>query len=236
MAQYPYSLTIAIPAYNEEHALGDVIMKADKAARSFVSVFEILVIDDGSTDKTGAIADRLAKDNRHIRVIHHRNNMGFSGAIKACYVNAKHEYIFLLPADGQIDPADMSIFLEKIGDSDVVVGYRIDNPEPLSRRINSWVFHTLYRTLFGVQLREISTSILWRKVVLDQIRITAVPRSAVIEPEVVYKAWASGFRFTQVPIPYYPRTQDKAKGANPLMIFMTIQGLLRLWWTTRVKG
>lgn len=228
MSRFPYSLTIAIPAYNEEESLPQVVLKAIATAKALVSVYEILIVDDGSTDKTGAIADRFAKEHREVKVIHHPKNQGFSGAIKTCYKKSTKELIFLLPADGQIDAADVILFLSAIDNADVVVGYREHNPEPLFRRFNSKVFHTMYRILFGVRLREISTSILWRKTVIDKIDITAMPRSALIEPEVVYKAWAMGFRFAQIPVPYYPRRTGSAKGANPVMIAATFIELLRL--------
>lgn len=224
------SLTIAIPAYNEAGSIEKVLTDAITTAKRFATDYEVLVVDDGSTDGTGALIPHIPP----ITLIPHAKNQGFSGAIKDCYKHATKDLIFLLPADGQIKASDCKLFLEKIDDSDVVVGYRKNNPEPLLRRINSFVFHSLYRTLFGVKLKEISTSILWRKKVLDSINITAIPRSALIEPEVVYKAWAAGWRFAEVAIPYYPRTGGKAKGANPLMIFMTLRELLRLWLEQRV--
>jgi glycosyltransferase involved in cell wall biosynthesis len=233
MSRFPYSLTIAIPAYNEEESLPEVITKAVAAAKTNVPVYEILIVDDGSTDKTGAIADIYAKEHRWVKVVHHPKNQGFSGAIKTCYKKSTKELIFLLPADGQIDASDVKLFLNAVDTADVVVGYREHNPEPLFRRFNSRVFHTLYRMLFGVRLREISTSILWRKTVIDKINITAMPRSALIEPEVVYKAWAMGFRFAQIPIPYYPRSGGSPKGANPLMIAATFIELLRLRYQIR---
>lgn len=233
MSRFPYSLTIAIPAYNEEESLPQVISKAIAAAKMFVSAYEILIVDDGSTDKTPVIADTFAKKYRQVNVVHHPKNQGFSGAIKTCYKRSSKELIFLLPADGQIDAADVKFFLHAIHNADVVVGYRKHNPEPLFRRFNSRVFHTIYRILFGVRLREISTSILWRKTVIDKINITAMPRSALIEPEVVYKAWAMGFRFAQIPIPYYPRHGGSPKGANPLMIATTFIELLRLRYQVR---
>ena len=229
-----YSLTVAIPAYNEAEALPGVLAGALKIAPLYAKNFEILVVDDGSVDATGKIADAAARKNRHVRVVHHPKNQGFSGAIKSCYRQANGEIIFLLPADGQIHMTDLGRFWVKLPQADVVVGHRLNNPEPASRKINSAVFHTLYRMLFGVRLQEISTSILWKKEVLDSLDITAIPRSALIEPEVVYKAWARGYRFAQVGIPYYAREGGTPKGSNPVMIFMTIKELFRLWWQMRV--
>lgn len=227
------SLTIAIPAYNEKDSIGEVAKDAILAAQTYTSEYEILLVDDGSTDGTGEIMDAIARKNSRVVVVHHPKNLGFSGAIKSCYTKSSKDLVFLLPADGQIHASDCELFLRKIDANDVVVGYRITNPEPLFRRINSKVFHILYRTLFGVKLREISTSILWRKSVLDSIDITAIPRSALIEPEVIYKAWSAGWRIAEVAIPYYPRTTGTAKGSNPLMILVTLKELLRFWWEQR---
>lgn len=226
------SLTIAIPAYNEAGSIEHVVKDALFTAKKLAADFEILVVDDGSTDGTGALVSRVP----HITLITHKTNQGFSGAIKSCYTHTSKNLVFLLPGDGQVKPADCALFLKKIDTADVVVGYRKNNPEPWFRRLNSFMFHAMYRALFGVKLKEISTSILWRKKVLDSIHITAIPRSALIEPEVVYKAWSKGFRFTEVAVPYYPRLAGRAKGSNPLMILVTIRELLRLWLQTRILG
>lgn len=228
------SLTIAIPAYNEEGSIKNVVLAALAAAKKLSTDAEVLVVDDGSTDTTPHILKGLTKKYKNLKVVSHGKNQGFSGAIRSCYTKATKDLIFLLPADGQINAADCELFLNRLDHADVVVGYRKNNPEPWTRKLNSHVFHALYRTLFGVRLREISTSILWRRHVLDTIDITAVPRSALIEPEVIYKAWKYGYKFKEVAVPYYPRTTGQAKGANPLMILITIRELLRLWMEQRI--
>lgn len=230
MKHIPYSLSITIPAFNEEGSIERVAMDALAAAKSVTKDYEVLLLDDGSTDTTGEIADRLAKKYKEIRVIHHLHNQGFSGAIKTCYRNAKKDLVFLAPADGQVDVKDIKLFLNNINNADVIVGYRTNNPEHWKRKINSYLFHGLYRLFFGIPLKEISTSILWRKKVLNSVDITSSSRSAMIEPEVIYRAWKKGFRFCEIGIPYYPRLSGKPNGANPMMILATIKEMLRLWW------
>ena len=110
------------------------------------------------------------------------------------------------------------------------MGYRLTNPEPLFRRINSKVFHMLYRSLFGVTLRKFPQVFYGGNPSSTRIDITAIGRSALIEPEVIYKAWSAGWRIAEVAIPYYPRTTGTPKGSNPLMILVTLKELLRFWW------
>jgi dolichol-phosphate mannosyltransferase len=228
------SLTIAIPAYNESETLEDVAKDALKIGHRVTKNLEILLINDGSTDATGSIMDKLKKEHTDITVVHHANNKGFSGAIKSCYKNAQKEWIFLAPADGQIRMEDLIRFIDKSKTADVLVGFRTSNPEPFSRKMNSFVFHTMYKALFGVRLKQISTAMLWRTKTAQSISITAQDRSALIQPEVIYKAWKSGARFIEVGIPYYARKGGTPKGSDPMMIVLTIKELLRLWWEVRI--
>ncbi len=221
-------LTVAIPAYNEQESLAETVEKSIAAAKRITAAYEILLVDDGSTDDTYRVIRRLSRSYSQVTAVRHTVNKGFSGAIRSCYRSARGDWVFLLPADGQVDPADIFLFWKYHNEADVVVGYRRHTPEPMIRKVNSYLFHVGYRLLFGVKLREISTSILWKKAVLDRIEITAPDASAVIEPEVVYKAFKSGARFAQVGIPYYPRKAGQAKGSDLRMIVRTMVGLVKL--------
>lgn len=222
------NVSITIPAFNEAENIEHVAQDALAALKLYSPGGEILFVNDGSTDATGEILDRLAKKNKQIRVIHHAVNQGFSGAITSCYRGARKEFVFLAPGDGQIALKDLKLFMDKLSDHDVVIGYRLMRDEPFARKLNSAVFHLIYRLLFGVPVKEISTAVLWRKSILQAIHITAHPRSALVEPEVIYKAWKQGARLTQVGVPYHPRRAGQAKGGSILMILMTLKELFRL--------
>jgi glycosyltransferase involved in cell wall biosynthesis len=229
------SLTIAIPAFNEAETIESVAKEALRVGHKVTKDLEILLIDDGSTDATPKIIDKLKKEYIEIHVVHHVHNKGFSGAMKSCYTNAHKEWIFLAPGDGQIKIEDITRFIEKSETADVLVGFRTSNPEPFNRKVNSFVFHSLYRALFGVRLKQISTAILWRTKTIQSITITAADRSASIQPEVIYKAWKKGARFAEIGIPSYARKGGTPKGSDPMMIFLTIKELLRLWWEVRIR-
>lgn len=222
------SLTIAIPAYNEEATIHSVIKDALNNGGRVTKKLEILIVDDGSTDKTLSIIKLAEKNDKRIRIIQHKHNKGFSGAIRSCYRESKSDWIFLAPADGQIKLNILPIFIQKAADADIIVGYRTKNPESFSRKINSWIFHHMYRFLFGVKLHEISTAILWKRSVLHTLKTTALDRSALIQPELIYEAWKANYTFAEVGFEYNVRTAGKAKGADPTMMIMTFFELLRL--------
>lgn len=222
------AVSVVIPAYNEEETVTNVVKEAQSEIEKIGIEYEIVLVDDGSTDKTTSIIDNLAK-NKHIRVIHHKQNKGFTGAISTCYRSAKNPLIFLAPADGQFDFKEFGKFLEAIKGYDVAVGYRISNPEPISRKLNSKVFHTLCRILLGIHLKEISTVIMWRKFVLDSLTIESEDRSAMIEPELIAKAIKMKYKFIEVPIHFMERRGGVPKGANITMIIKTFTGMIKFW-------
>jgi glycosyltransferase involved in cell wall biosynthesis len=228
------SIAITIPAYNEEATIAAVFRQARSAISKITDNYEIVLVDDGSRDNTGTIMDTLKRNYRaHTVVVHHKNNKGFSGAMKTCYERASKDLIFLGPADGQFNYLEVQWFVDAIRDKDVVVAYRIFNQEPWYRKINSFVYHALARLLFGIKLRELSSCIMYRRSVRDAIEISADPYSCLFLSEFIYKAMHKDYRIGQVPIHFYKRKGGKAKGTNPKMIIKTIAEMFRFWFDIR---
>lgn len=229
------SISIVIPAFNEEATIVSVVAEARDVLQSLTDDYEVLVVDDGSTDKTGGLADGLARgDPAHVRVIHHEANRGFAGAIKTCYGNASKDWVFLAPADKQVDLSELKNFVALTDGTDIVVGYRMNRADGLRREMNSFVFHTLCRIFFGIKLKQISTSKLYRRTLLQSLPLEAAPSSAMIEPEAIFKAMQRGARIKQVGMHHYPRAAGTAKGTGVRMIANTFGEMFRLWWVLRV--
>lgn len=229
------SISIVIPAYNEEATIVAVIHEAQTVLQSLTRDYEVLVVDDGSTDQTGALADDVARgDPAHVRVLHHDGNKGFAGAIKTCYGNASKDWVFLAPADKQVDLSELKNFVALTENADIVVGYRKHRADGLRREMNSFMFHLLCRIFFGIKLKQISTSKLYRRALLQSIPLEAAPSSAMIEPEVIYKAMQKGARIKEVGMNHYPRAAGKPKGTGVRMIVNTFGEMFRLWWVLRV--
>lgn len=220
------SITISIPAYNEEETIEKVVKEAIKEVGKITKDYEILLVDDGSTDNTKEIIKRLSR-NKRIRAIYHKKNKGFTGAMKSCLYNAKKHLVFLAPADGQFDFKELNKFVEAIKSFDVAIGYREKREEGLIRKFNSWGFHTLCKVLLGIPWK-ISSVFLFRRRVIESIDIVSEDKSAMFLPEFFNKAINKRYKFIQVPVHWGKRKGGESKGANPLVILKTFWGMVRL--------
>lgn len=227
-------VTVGIPAYNEKECLEAVVRNGRDVLTRLAVSYEILVIDDGSTDGTSALADDLAARWPEVRVVHHPENRSFSGAIRSLHLNSWGRWLFLCPADGQVDVGEIKQFLAARGDVDVVLGYRLTRPDRWHRRMNSFFFKLLTRLLFGFRFREISNCKLYKVDLLRDLTVLSRPGTATIEPEVIYRLKCRGARFAEVPYELLPRQGGTAKGAKLSMIFKTFLSIF--WLRFRLIG
>lgn len=214
-------ITIGIPAYNERECLESVVRNARDVLGRLAESYEILIVDDGSTDGTGALADELSARWPEVRVVHHPENLSFSGAIRTLHRSSQGQWLFLCPADGQVDVAEIEQFLTHRSGADVVLGYRLTKPDRWHRRVNSFLFKLITRALFGFRYREISNCKLYRVDLLRNLPVLSRPGTATIEPEVIYRLARQGARFAEVPYHLLPRQGGTAKGAKLSMIVRT---------------
>lgn len=223
-------ISVTIPAYNESKTIEKISRDALFFASLLSNRYELVLVDDGSTDKTLEVMSRLKKEFRNkINLIHHPQNLGFTGAIKSCYQNATGDFIFLGPADGQFDYSELKRFIKKIKNNDIVVAYRVINEEKMYRKFYSFFFHLISRLLFGIKLREFSSCILYTRKVRDSITIQADPFSCLFLPEFIYKSLKKGYRIKQVPIHFYKRKGGTQKATNFKMIAKTLSEMCALW-------
>lgn len=232
----PESLSIVIPSYNEKDTIEEVVKEASAEARKLKIPYEIVLIDDGSIDGTSKIIDRLAR-SKNIRGVHHKQNRGFTGAMKTCFESARKHFIFLAPADGQFDFRELPKFLNAIKGYDVATAYITGSEDKFIKKLKSGFFHfpflLLCRYLLGINLREFSTVSLWRKRVFQGVEIESSNRSAMFLPELISKAAKLKYKFVEVPIKLYKRKGGKAKGTSPKVALMTLFAIFKLWFKLR---
>lgn len=229
-------VSVVLPAFNEADSLADVVAEARSVLTSIPGRHEILIVDDGSTDGTGRLADALARaDPEVVRALHHPRNEGFSGAMASCFREASGEWVFLAPADGQIPLTVLPEFLAASASAEVVIGQRSRRAEGRRRAFLSWGFHALARLLFSLDVKEFSSAFLFRR---DVVRARWLSRAsaATLLPEVLFRARQRGYRFATVTTAHLPRRAGRSKGARPGVILLSLLELLRVAILVRVRS
>jgi len=224
------SLSFFFPALNEEDHVEGVVRDALAVLPTFADDFEIIVVDDGSTDRTGTIADELASRNERIRVIHHGTRRGYGGAVRSGLASANKTWVFFTDGDRQFDLSDLGRLLEVADSAEVVVGYRIKRADPPRRLLVAWVYNGLIRLLFGGGWRDVDCAFkLFRRDVFARVPLDRVrSNGAFFSPELLITLRHAGVRVRQVGVRHFPRTAGEAKGAQPKVIARAIRDLLRL--------
>lgn len=226
------SISVTIPAFNEEKNIATVIKDAVNTVSKITTDYEIVLVDDGSRDKTLSIIQKIAKKNKKVRVIVHKKNKGFTGAMKSCLYSATKHLVFLAPADGQFEIGQLPKFVEAIRGYDMAIGIRVNKDKSLYRRLSSEAIQLLYKILFKVPIREISTVFMWRKRVIDSINVESDDRSAMFLYEFFFKALKNKYKYTEVPIVWKKRKSGRAKGRGIKTIAKTLVGMVKLKLST----
>jgi len=217
-----------LPAYNEEE-------NVETATRRMAEVFdslgfrewEIIIVDDGSVDRTGEIADRLRAEDPRIRVFHHNPNEGYAKALRTGFSNSRYGLIFYTDSDNQFDVSELSNLLPLIQDCDIVNGFRIYRFDPLTRLVLSWGFNLLVRMVFWIKVRDIDCAFkLFRREVFDKVTIES--KKFFVDAEVLAKARYYGFRMKEIGVRHYPRPAGRST-VRPSHIPSTLLELGRIW-------
>ncbi len=224
------ALSFFFPAYNEEGNVEAVVQDALATLPRFADVIEVIVVNDGSRDRTAEIADGLAARDPRVRVVHHPKNRGYGGAVRSGLLAARLEYVFFTDGDRQFRLDDLPRLLERIDGADAVIGYRIRRRDPWRRIFTAWVYNRLIRILFGSTIRDVDCAFkLFRRSVFDGVPLDLVrSNGAFFSAEMLLTLRERGVRLHEVPIPHYPRTVGENTGASVKVTLRAIRDLLRL--------
>ncbi len=222
-------ISVILPAWNEEANIEDTVYAVIGTLQYVAPNFEVIVVDDGSTDRTSEIADALAATDARVRVIHNRPNRGYGGALAAGFAAAEKELLFFMDSDGQFDINDIQrlILPYEAGDAEVILGYRAHRADPPLRKLNALAWKRLVSLLFGLQVRDIDCAF---KLIPTRLMRTAAVEStgAMINTEFLAKFARMGVTMHQVPVNHYPRAKGTATGANIGVIFRAFRELFGL--------
>ena len=229
------SLSIFFPAYNDAGTIGSLALIAHMTARELTDDYEVIVVNDGSPDHTGALLDEMARHFTWLRVVHHAKNRGYGGALRSGFEAAAKDLVFYTDGDAQYDPREMVRLFEALTpDVDLVNGYKIGRSDPLHRIVIGRLYHTFVRTVFGLRLRDVDCDFrLMRRHVFDKVTLTR--SSGVICVELMKKVQDHGFRIAEVPVHHYHRSYGRSQFFNVRRVGRTLFDLARLWMELVVR-
>lgn len=223
-----------MPAYNEAQNLERVV---EAERRSLEGLrYEILVVDDGSTDGTSAIADALAARYPEVRAVHHDRNLGFSGGWRSCVTESRGVWVFLEPSDGQVAAGTARAFYEHRGSSEIVIGVRRYADRPAFRRSLSWGFHAVTRLSLGLRLTDFSLCFLFHGALVRSFRTRSRSWGPSVIPEYLLLAQRRGLAIAEREVEVLPRTAGTAKGGRLSMALHTLVELVRIGLLYRLRG
>jgi glycosyltransferase involved in cell wall biosynthesis len=221
-------LSVVLPAYNEEGAIANTVSQCVAALDVLAPDYEIVVVDDGSHDRTGAIADELAAANPRVRVVHNQPNRGYGGALSAGFRAVSRSLTFFMDSDGQFDIRDIATLLRLREEGHrAVLGYRRKRSDTAMRRLNGWGWNLLVSLLFGLHVRDIDCAFkLYDTALVRAANVEA--EGAMINTELLVKLTRMGVPYIQVPVRHYPRRFGSATGASPRVILRAFAELVRM--------
>jgi glycosyltransferase involved in cell wall biosynthesis len=232
----PPSLTFFFPAYNDGGTIASLVIRAVQVADRLTPDFEVIVVNDGSSDDTAAIADELARTYPRVRVIHHPRNRGYGGALRTGFAAAAKELIAYTDGDAQYDPSELEVLWKRLTpEADMVTGYKISRSDPWHRILIGRIYHHTVKLLFRLRVRDVDCDFrLMRREIFDRVRLER--DTGVICLEMMRKIQDAGFRVLEVPVHHYHRTHGRSQFFNVRRVFWTGVDVLKLWIQLVILG
>jgi len=228
-------ITVLFPAYNEEANIRSAMSRALEALRPRFEHFEILIIDDGSRDRTGEIADELAREHPEIRVMHNERNLGLGPTLYKGYRSARYELVIQNAMDYPLDLKDLDKMVPLLAEADIIVAVRKSHAGYTPyRKLTSRVNRAMLRFLFEPKLRDYNYTQLFKKTVLDSVEPTT-RNTVFLAPEVVIRAYAMGFKVKEIEIDYHPRIVGEATSGKPGIVVRAVYDTLKFWLMYHLK-
>lgn len=221
------SISVFFPCHNEVANIEPLVKKTLQVLTRLTPDFEIIIVDDGSTDGTDKVADSLAAQIGAVKVVHHPTNSGYGAALQSGFKAATKELVFYTDGDGQFDIEEMPALLPMTRQYDIVTCYRLNRQEGLIRKFNAWAWTKLVCWVFNMNLRDIDCGFkLFKRRIFDDITIHST--GALIDAEILARAIRKGYTITQTGVHHYPRKTGTQSGAKLTVICRAFKELFKL--------
>lgn len=228
------SISVFFPFHNEQENIRRVYESATSVLKKMGMDYEIILVDDGSKDKTREIADAIAAADPRVRAVHHPVKSGYGAALQSGFRAAAKTLVFYTDGDCQFDLNDLPPLLPLMQQYDIVSCFRINRQENLRRKLNAWCWTRLINCLFGLKIRDMNCAFkLYKRKIFDVIKMES--KGSLLNSEILARATRHGFTITQVGVRHYPRTAGKA-GPKTKVIFRAFRELWKLYWRMKREG
>lgn len=223
---HPISLSVLFPCYNEEQNIETLVHAAIQALSGLVQRYEILIINDGSSDRTASIADNLQQQGT-VRAVHHDTNKGYGAALITGFRNARYEWVFFTDGDNQFYMSEIGLLLEQLDDNDAVIGFRKVRHDPWHRIWYARSWNLLVRLVFGLKVRDVNCAFkMVKKKFLNDIFLHS--EGAMINTELLVRLKIAGARISEVGVTHRARQFGQQTGGNVLVILRAFKELFAL--------
>lgn len=225
-----FSISVFFPCYNDAGSIALLVKEAEATLKRLTDNFEIIVVDDGSSDESRKILTILAREMPTLKLVFHKKNRGYGGALKSGFGAASRDLVFYTDGDGQYDVKELAKLVPKMKPGiDVVQGYKIKRHDSIYRLVIGTIYHHFSRFVFNLKVKDIDCDFrLIRKKAIDSITLNY--NSGVICVEMVKKLQAKGYKFFELGVHHYPRLHGQSQFFNFRRVSRTLLELCRLWW------
>jgi glycosyltransferase involved in cell wall biosynthesis len=229
MATRP-SISVFFPAYNDAGTIASLVVLADRTLRRLTDDYEIIVVNDGSTDHTAQVLSELENHYPRFRVVNHPTNLGYGSALRTGFASASKDLIFYTDGDAQYDVRELEKLVPLMTDDvDIVNGYKIQRSDPRHRIIIGQIYCSIVKLAFGIKIKDVDCDFrLVRRSCYNRVRLSST--SGTICVEMIKSFQDAGLRFAQSPVHHYHRAYGKSQFFNFRRLFKTFMDLSRMWW------
>ena len=228
-------VTVVVPCFNEESTLEPTLDELVRVLDAAEFSWEVLVVDDGSSDRSAELTAHYGTQDSRVRLVRHRQNMGSGQAIWTGIQHGTGKYVIYVPADGQFDHGEIPMFVDAArAGADIVIGHRLSRDDyTFYRRVSSFVFLWLCNSLFNHQFQDVNWVHLWTRNIFEDFEPRS--RGVFLLEEILVRSRSMGKKVVEVPSLYRPRQGGKAKGGRPDVIAKTVYEMVQLWNERRAR-